>query len=98
MVSKEDGVFVLWPLYFDANTSRAQGRRVPSKLAVKNPTVDEIATAARSLRLEVRVENEAAHPSRWFLPSGRVLVRRKATKTRVIRAVAKRIKRIRARS
>ena len=42
MVSREDGKYVIWAVYFDRNVSRRDGRRVPEKLAVENPSIDKI--------------------------------------------------------
>ncbi|KXJ89623.1 signal recognition particle, SRP19 subunit [Microdochium bolleyi] len=61
----------LYPCYFDANRSRAEGRRVPSSLAVQNPLAREIATACAQLRLQPVFEAHKLHPKDWANP-GRV--------------------------
>lgn len=63
----------LYPIYFDANRSRAQGRRVSSSQAVRNPLAREIATACSRLRLQTVLEPEKTHPKDWSNP-GRVKV------------------------
>ena len=68
----------LYPVYFDASRSRAQGRRVSSKLAVKNPLAREIANACSRLRLPALLEPERVHPKDWSNP-GRVKVGLKKT-------------------
>lgn len=63
----------LYPVYFDATRTRAQGRRVSSALAVPNPLAREIVNACRDLRLQTLFEPEKMHPKDWANP-GRVKV------------------------
>ncbi|CAM1503935.1 Fc.00g015260.m01.CDS01 [Cosmosporella sp. VM-42] len=63
----------LYPVYFDASRTRAQGRRVSSELAVKNPLAREIAVACSRLGLQTLFEPEKVHPKDWANP-GRVKV------------------------
>lgn len=80
--------YVLWPIYFDRSRSRQDGRRVSRQLAVKNPSVDDVAAAAKKLELDPEVEADAAHPSRWWKQEGRVLVAQQGSKTEIVRDVA----------
>lgn len=68
----------LYPVYFDAARSRAEGRRVPASLAVKDPLAREIANACSRLRLPTLFEPEKVHPKDWANP-GRVKVGLKKT-------------------
>ncbi|MCJ1420839.1 signal recognition particle subunit [Xylographa parallela] len=63
----------LYPVYFDAGRSRAEGRRVARALAVPNPLAREIADAAGGLGLQVVLEVGKTHPKDWANP-GRVKV------------------------
>ncbi|KXX82550.1 Signal recognition particle SEC65 subunit [Madurella mycetomatis] len=63
----------LYPVYFDATRSRAEGRRVPKALAVKNPLATEIVHACANLRLQTVLEAGKLHPKDWANP-GRVKV------------------------
>ncbi|KPM34627.1 hypothetical protein AK830_g11946 [Neonectria ditissima] len=63
----------LYPVYFDASRSRAEGRRVPVSLAVRDPLAREIANACSRLRLPTLFEPEKVHPKDWANP-GRVKV------------------------
>ena len=92
MVTKDEGFQVLWPMYFDKGLSRAEGRRVSKSSAVSSPRVEDIAKAVRGLKLKYRVEQEAAHPSCTWKPTGRVVVNSNIEKTKLIRWVAKRLK------
>ncbi|KAH7321202.1 signal recognition particle, SRP19 subunit [Stachybotrys elegans] len=70
----------LYPVYFDASRSRAEGRRVSASLAVHNPLAREIATACSRLRLPTLFEPEKYHPKDWANP-GRVKVGLRKTNT-----------------
>ncbi|KAL6871190.1 signal recognition particle, Sec65/Srp19 subunit [Trichoderma novae-zelandiae] len=71
--SAYNGFQCLYPVYFDASRSRAEGRRVSSALAVRNPLAREIANACSRLRLQTLLEPEKIHPKDWANP-GRVKV------------------------
>lgn len=88
MVSRGSDQVVLWPQYFDAGLSRAQGRRVPAKLAVKKPDAKWVEAAAKKAGLKPELEEDAKHPSLHYKKSGRVLVAKKDSKEAVIRTVA----------
>ncbi len=87
---------VIWPFFFDSTLSWSEGRRVPRALAVKKPTLDEVAEAARRAGYEVIVDREAKHPAHWFDSVGRVLVVTEEKKTVVIRKIAKELPKVRA--
>ena len=64
----------LYPIYFDKNRTRAEGRRVGLDMAVVNPLARDIVTACGRLRLETLFEPAKSHPKDWANP-GRVKVR-----------------------
>lgn len=70
------GFQCLYPLYFDANRTRAEGRRISKELAVSNPLAREIINACRDLRLQTLFEPEKMHPKDWANP-GRIKVQLK---------------------
>ncbi|KAF2749443.1 SRP19-domain-containing protein [Sporormia fimetaria CBS 119925] len=63
----------LYPVYFDRNRTRAEGRRVGRELAVENPLAREMADAAAFLGLETVLEPDKTHPKDWSNP-GRIRV------------------------
>lgn len=67
------GYQCLYPVYFDATRTRAEGRRIPRSLAVPSPLAREIVNACRDLRLQTLFEPEKTHPKDWANP-GRVKV------------------------
>ena len=64
----------MYPVYFDKNRSRKEGRRVGRELAVENPLAREIVAACGRLRLETLFEPTKIHPKDWANP-GRVKIR-----------------------
>ena len=92
MVSKGAERFVLYPRYFDARLSRAEGRRVAEDLAVRDPDSQWIENAARKLGLEPEVEEKKAHSAVPYEKAGRVLVAKKGSKETVIKMVAEKMR------
>lgn len=89
---KADRPTILYPAYFDANRSRADGRRVARRWAVEGPTVEEIASAAKALGLQPEVETGKGFSRQPWRHEGRVLVRADYFKTSVVQKVAQRLK------
>jgi signal recognition particle subunit SRP19 len=63
----------IYPVYFDANRTRAEGRRVGAESAVQNPLAREIVDAVQLLGLKTVFEPGKMHPKDWANP-GRVRV------------------------
>lgn len=63
----------IYPVYFNSNKTRKQGRRVDNVYAVKNPLAVLIADACRALGLTIALELTKTHPKDWSNP-GRVRV------------------------
>jgi len=88
--------YIIWPIYFDSSASRSICRRVSLRLAVKNPTAEEIASAAKKLGWKVVVE-EGSHPAAWWQKTGRVMVEpdKPMKKSEVIKLIASKLKEMR---
>ena len=84
----------IYPVYFDAKRTRSQGRRVKKKLAVESPTVQEVAQAAAFLNIELEINLEAKYPRYWWLPSGRIHVKKQeqVNKNKLIKKIATQLK------
>ena len=54
MVSRGEDKYVVWPIYFDKSVSKLAGRKVSKKQAVDKPNIEDIAKAAKSLKLNPR--------------------------------------------
>lgn len=63
----------IYPVYFDARRSRAEGRRVGKDQAVENPLARDIVDAVQLLGLKALFEPGKIHPKDWSNP-GRVKV------------------------
>ena len=93
MVGRSEGFFVLYPVYFESQATRAKGRRVNEDQAVRGVTAKAVFEAAKAAGLQPVLEDEHHHPSAWFERSGRVLVPEKAARTKgaAIQAVAEKL-------
>ncbi len=89
------GQVALWPIYFDAEKSRGGGRRVPRKLAVKRPNLQEVVKAASQMGLDVEVVEGAAHPREHWRKTGVAYVKWDGSKEELLREIAKRIRAMR---
>jgi len=89
--------FHIFPVYFDAERSRTQGRRVKKKTAIKNPTITELAEAATILGLDFEVDLEAKYPRYWWIPSGRLKIKKQDpyNKNKLIKKMASNLRKIR---
>jgi signal recognition particle subunit SRP19 len=86
---------VLWPFYIDSSKTRKEGRRVPKNIGVPNPNVLELQRAAEKLGMKPELEVDAAYPSASRIKTGRILVKKKGTKTQTLTEIAKEIVAIR---
>ena len=80
---------ILWSVYFDANKTRTDGRRVPKNLAVPAPKIEELQRAAKRLGLQPEIVSDAAHPSSPWLKSGLLVVPKTESKDKTLKKIAK---------
>lgn len=85
---KQNKIF-LWSIYFDANKTRTEGRRVPKKLAVSTPKVEELQIAAKRLGLQPEIVSDAAHPSSPWRRTGLLIIPKKESKGKTLNKIAK---------
>jgi signal recognition particle subunit SRP19 len=87
--SKKEKFIVLYPEYFNVKYSRAEGRKVPRKLAKKSPTIEDIEKSAKALGLTPIVEKDKSYPRTWHKKRGRVLIeKKKINKTELLKMIA----------
>jgi len=91
---KQNKIF-LWSVYFDATKTRADGRRVPKKLAVSAPKLEELQIAAKRLGLQPEVVSDAAYPSSPWRRTGLLVVPKKESKGKVLKKIAKELSNLR---
>ncbi|KAK9449668.1 signal recognition particle, SRP19 subunit [Limtongia smithiae] len=75
---------IVYPVYFDARRTHAEGRRVSSELAVMNPLAKTVADACAALQVQVFFEPQKVHPKDWANP-GRVRVLLRDPETRALK-------------
>jgi signal recognition particle subunit SRP19 len=92
-VRKRDEV-VLWSVYFDSTRTRAEGRRIPRRLAKPVPTLDVVGKAVGNLGHPYEVVSEAAHPRFHWKKTGFILVKKTKPKNHLILEVAQEISRL----
>ena len=85
---------IIWPIYFDVNKSRKEGRRVPKNQAVNSPKIVEIKEAADKLGLQNDINLEAHFPRMHWIKSGMLLVEKKEPKEAIIKKLAKQLVKI----
>jgi signal recognition particle subunit SRP19 len=88
---KLDNQAIIWPVYFDVNKSRAEGRRVNRSQAVIYPKIVEIKEAADKLGLENEINLEARYPRAPWTKSGMLIVAKNEPKEAVIEKLAKQL-------
>jgi len=90
MAYDDDNAIYLWPEYFDSERTRAQGRRLPLALCVKNPSLDIIAKGAMILDLDYKIIESMAYPANWSAKRGCVRVEKgKMKKTALLPKIGK---------
>ncbi|MBY8982470.1 MAG: signal recognition particle protein Srp19 [Candidatus Lokiarchaeota archaeon] len=84
---------IFWPQYFDTKRSRAEGRRLPKKLAIEKVNLDEIATVAKKLDYQTEIERVLKYPRTWWDEAGRILINTNGKKkSKVIKEIARQIR------
>jgi signal recognition particle subunit SRP19 len=91
MVSKNEDKYVIYPVYFDKNLSKSEGRKIAIKNAVDKPNIEAISKAAKSLGLHPVLEKNVCHPSHYWKKEGRLLIDKKDTKSKLLVQIANRL-------
>jgi signal recognition particle subunit SRP19 len=87
---------IIWPVYFDCNKSRQEGRRVPKAQAVQSPKIMEIKEAADKLGLNNQMNVDAHFPKTPWIKSGMLLVEKQEPKEAIIKKLAKQLLKIKS--
>ncbi len=86
---RKQNKIVLWPVYFDANKTRREGRRVPKKLAIPSPNLDEIQKAVKRTGLQPEMVLDAIHPGSPRQKTGLLVIPKIDSKVETLRKIAK---------
>jgi len=87
---------IIWPVYFDCNKTRKDGRRVPKNMAVQSPKILEIKEAADKMALQNEVNLEAHFPKAPWAKSGMLLIEKQEAKEKIIQKLAKQLLKIKS--
>ena len=87
---------IIWPIYFDCNKTRKDGRRVPKTIAVQSPKILEIKEATDKLCLKNEINLEAHFPKTPWAKSGMLLVEKNEAKEKIIQKIAKQLIKIKS--
>jgi signal recognition particle subunit SRP19 len=87
---------IIWPIYFDINKSRAEGRRIPKNISVQSPKVLEIKEAADKLGLQNELNVEAHFPKNPWAKTGMLLIEKNEPKEKIIQKLAKQLLKIKS--
>jgi len=88
---RNKGKNILWPEYLDSSRSRSEGRRLPKRLSVSSPRIEEIQRVIKSLGLEFEITQETSYPKTHWQKTGHIVLLKRESKTTVIRKIAMRI-------
>jgi len=89
-MAKAQGECILYPCYFNAGCSRAEGRRVRKETGVKAPVLTDLERALKKAGVKFRVEDRH-HPAHWARREGRVVAEWTGGKEELIRKVAQKL-------
>ena len=89
MVSIDDHKLIIWPIYFDKNISRDNGRRISMKCAIDKPDIEKISKILRSLGISHDIEKNTSHPFRPWKRDGRIIINKIVDKNKLINQIAK---------
>ena len=87
---------IIWPVYFDCNKTRKDGRRVPKNISVQSPKILEIKEAADKMGLQNEVNLEAHFPKAPWAKSGMLLIEKQEAKEKIIQKLAKQLLKIKS--
>ncbi len=85
---------IIWPIYFDQNKTRKEGRRISKNQAVISPKILDIKEAAERLGLQSELKVEAHFPKMPWVKSGMLLVEKKEAKEAIIKKLSKQLVKI----
>jgi signal recognition particle subunit SRP19 len=80
-------------VYFDSTLTRAQGRKIPKKLATPSPSLINIEKALKNLGYSYTFKPEAIYPHFPWKKIGMIYVKKTKQKNQILKEVAKDLKR-----
>ncbi|RLI77662.1 signal recognition particle protein Srp19 [Archaeoglobales archaeon] len=90
----ESKTYVVWTVNLDKKKSRSEGRRIPKRYSVPNVKLQELVEACKRLGLEC-VKEDKKYPKCWWEESGRIVVPKIESKTKLMIKLAQKISELR---
>ena len=87
---------IIWPIYFDVNKTRKEGRRIPKNIAVQAPKIFEVQQAVEKLGLKNEINLDAHFPKMPWAKSGMLYVEKNEPKEQIIEKIAKQLIKIKS--
>lgn len=94
---KLEGKCIIWLPYFDISKTRDQGRKIPKRLALHSPNLNEVVEAAENLKLNPKLAEEKKYSKSWWQRSGYIILDKHGSKSRTLIELAKKISETRKR-
>ena len=85
----------IWPAFIDADLTRSQGRRLPKRLCVRSPTVEELLDASITIGVKARIEKKAL-PRRWHSERKALVLEERVPRSDVLSRLAEIVRRSRS--
>jgi signal recognition particle subunit SRP19 len=86
---------IIWLDYYNKNLSRGKGRRISKSLAVYDPMMTELVTAAESLGYQVekdQINDGARYPKRPHIKSGYIMIsKNESLKNNILKDIAEKL-------
>jgi signal recognition particle subunit SRP19 len=85
---------VIWTFNIDKRKSRNEGRKIPKRFSVSNVRLSELVEACKKLGIPCEAE-EKKYPKCWWEESGRIVLSKGESKTKLMIKIAQKIAEIR---
>jgi signal recognition particle subunit SRP19 len=85
---------IIWLDYFNKNLSKRKGRRISKKLAIYDPTLEELSKASKDLNLAIsdeNINNQARYPRRPYVRSGYLMLPKSEKKSNLLNQIARKL-------
>jgi len=91
---RERRFVIIWPIYFDKDKSRSNGRKVSKKYAVNKPNIALLSNIIKKLGYDFEVDTKAKYPAFWYEEQGRLIVFTNEKKSIILRKIGKELRKI----
>ena len=88
---RKQNKIIVWPIYFDSNKTRNQGRRIPKNLSISSPKLVELQSATKKLGMLPEIVYDATHPSCPWRKTGLIILPKTESKSRMLNKIAKKL-------